>query len=99
MVEQLREEAESKGGIHIPELARQTLPVAEILALGPGLGGSGLAVGDLVFFHKFSGHEVEYRGRKVVFLESPDILGTAQVEEKIDDNASADVPSSGHPTE
>jgi len=76
LVEKLRTDAASKGGIILPEVARQNLPCAEIVKLGPDTPEF-FEVGMLVFFMKFAGAEVVVDDVTHTFLDPKDILATA----------------------
>lgn len=78
-----REEAEavSKGGIIIPDNAKQRPDKGRVLAVGEGRllddGRSApfdVDVGDFVLFNKFCGAEVEFEGKEYLILTHDDVL-------------------------
>lgn len=83
MVEQLRKDAKTKGGILMPEQARQSLPCGEVLLVGKYVPKD-IPVGSFVFFQPFAGSDVEWEGHTVKFIEPEDILGVAERPEDTD---------------
>lgn len=82
-----REQAadKSKGGILIPDTAKEKTQRGEVLACGPGSilpdGGRGkmdLKCGDVVVFSHYSGNEVELDGDKVLILGQNDVLAVVR---------------------
>ena len=77
------EEAETKrGGIIIPDTAKEKPSQGEIIAVGPGgrdesgkLIPIDLKVGDTILFGKWSGTEVKLDGEEVVIMKESDIMG------------------------
>jgi len=72
----------TKGGIIIPDTAKEKPQEAEVIAVGPGgRDESGKLVpldvkeGDRVLFGKWSGTEVKLDGQDVLILKESDILG------------------------
>ena len=75
-------EDKTKGGIIIPETAKEKPQEAEIVAVGPGARDeSGKLVpldvkaGDRVLFGKWSGTEVKIDGEDLLIMKESDILG------------------------
>lgn len=73
LVRPLKAEEKSKGGIIIPDAAREKPKEAEVVSVGAGrIGGNGqlipvaVKVGELVIFSKFSG--IEFRHGDTDFL-------------------------------
>jgi chaperonin GroES len=82
IVKRVKEEEKTKGGIVIPDTAKEKPIEGEVLAVGPGKvmeDGSQRApdvkVGDRVLFGKYSGTEVKVDGDDHVVLREDDILG------------------------
>jgi chaperonin GroES len=72
----------TKGGIIIPDTAKEKPQEAEVIAVGPGgRDESGKLVpldvkeGDRVLFGKWSGTEVKLDGQDVLIVKESDILG------------------------
>ena len=79
------QEEEVRGGIIIPDSAKDKPQEAEIVAVGPGKrddAGNRLAidvaVGDRVLIGKYSGNEIKLNGQDLVILREDDILGVIE---------------------
>lgn len=82
------EDTVSKGGILIPDAAKEKPSRGEVLAVGPGrVLDSGKRVemdvkpGDMVLFSRYAGSETDVDGETYVVLSADDIIG---VEEMLD---------------
>lgn len=81
LVKPLAAEAKTKGGIFIPDTAKEAPAQAEIVALGNGKMKDGkkyefsVKVGDKVLYSKYSGDEVEIDGDKYKIMKEEEILG------------------------
>ncbi len=74
-------ELTTKGGIILPENAKEKPQQGKVLAVGPGkLLDNGdrakpdLAAGDTVLFGKYSGTEITVDGTEVIILKESDVL-------------------------
>jgi len=81
VVKVISAEEKTKGGIVLPDTAKEKPQVAEVIAVGPGKvldNGTRLApevkVGDKVIFSKYSGTEVKIDGVEYLILRESDIL-------------------------
>ena len=81
VVEPLEAEEKSRGGILLPDTAKQKPQRGRILAVGPGLlndNGKRSAVavvkGDEVIYGRYAGNDIEVDGREVKILRESDIL-------------------------
>ena len=81
-VRRVEEEAKTKGGIIIPDTAKEKPQEGEIIAAGPGAwDDSGqriemdVKVGDRILFGKWSGSEVKIDGEELLIMKEADILG------------------------
>ena len=81
VVEALEAEEKTKGGILLPDTARQKPQQGKVIAVGPGKLSDkgdrlalGVKVGDTVLFGKYSGSDVEVSGRELKILRESDIL-------------------------
>jgi chaperonin GroES len=81
LVKRLEAEETTKGGIIIPDTAKEKPQEAEVIAVGKGrVGEDGKVVplevkkGDKVLIGKFSGTEVTIEGEEHVILREDDIL-------------------------
>ncbi|RMF05380.1 co-chaperone GroES [Candidatus Woesearchaeota archaeon] len=74
-----REEEKTKGGIYIPESAKEEKKEGEVIELGNDLKDVPLKVGDKVLYGGYSSEEVEIDGEKHVIIDFKDII--AKLEE------------------
>ena len=82
VVKRIEEEEKTKGGIIIPDTAKEKPMQGEVLAVGPGARGEdgklipmGVAAGDRVLFGKWSGTEVKLDGDELLIMKESDIMG------------------------
>jgi chaperonin GroES len=82
VIRRIEESGKSKGGIIIPDSAKEKPQEGEIVAVGPGGrddGGKLLPLdvkkGDRVLFGKWSGTEVKINGEELLIAKESDILG------------------------
>ncbi|ESQ77134.1 co-chaperone GroES [Asticcacaulis sp. AC402] len=82
LVKRVEEEAKTKGGIIIPDTAKEKPQEGEIVAVGPGARnekGEQVALdvkaGDRVLFGKWGGTEVKIDGDDLLILKESDIFG------------------------
>jgi chaperonin GroES len=82
VVRRLEGEEKSKGGIIIPDTAKEKPQQGEIVAVGPGardesgkINALDVKVGDKVLFGKWSGTEVKIDGDDLLIMKESDILG------------------------
>ena len=85
LIKRIKEEETSKGGIIIPDTAKEKPIEGEVLAVGTGKLQDGgkivpLAVrsGDRVLFGKYAGTEVKLDGEERLILREDDILGVVE---------------------
>ena len=82
VVRRVESEAKTKGGIIIPDTAKEKPQEGEIVAVGTGArDDSGKLVpldvkaGDRVLFGKWSGTEVKLNGEDLLIMKEADIMG------------------------
>ncbi|WP_298359589.1 co-chaperone GroES [Rhodoblastus sp.] len=82
VVKRVDSEEKTKGGIIIPDTAKEKPQEGEVVAVGPGARDeSGKLVpldvkaGDRVLFGKWSGTEVKIDGQDLLIMKESDILG------------------------
>ena len=87
LVRRVEEEEKTKGGIIIPDTAKEKPQEGEIIAVGPGARDEdGKAIpldvkpGDRVLFGKWSGTEVKIDGEDLIIMKESDILGVVDRE-------------------
>ncbi|HED00077.1 MAG TPA: co-chaperone GroES [Proteobacteria bacterium] len=82
VVKRLEEEGKTKGGIIIPDTAKEKPIEGEVIAVGNGkLMENGTRVplevkaGDRILFGKYSGTEVKIEGEEHLIMREDDVLG------------------------
>jgi chaperonin GroES len=82
VVKRIAAEEKTKGGIIIPDTAKEKPQQGEVVAVGPGgrdesskLIPIDLKVGDRVLFGKWSGTEVVIDGQELLIMKESDIMG------------------------
>ena len=82
VVKRVEAEEKSKGGIIIPDTAKEKPQQGEVAAVGPGgrdengkLIPIDLKAGDRVLFGKWSGTEVKLDGEELLIMKESDIMG------------------------
>jgi chaperonin GroES len=85
IIKRVKEEEKTKGGIIIPDTAKEKPIEGEVLAVGKGKvqdDGSvrplDVKVGDRVLFGKYSGTEVKIEGEESLIVREDDILGVIE---------------------
>nr|WP_152945074.1 co-chaperone GroES [Desulfofundulus thermobenzoicus] len=85
VVKPLPSEEVTKGGIVIPDTAKEKPQEGEVVAVGPGrLLENGtrvpidLKVGDRILFSKYAGNEVKLDGEEYLIMREADILGVIE---------------------
>ena len=75
------EETETmKGGLYIPDTAKEKPIQGEIIAVGPGRREKGevipmeLKVGDRVIYGKYSGTQVELDNEEIILIKEADVI-------------------------
>lgn len=80
VLEVIDNEQKMQGGIVLPAVAQEKSQLATVKAIGNGLLPDGksvemqVKVGDKVLFAKYSGTEIEEKGKKYIVLRQADIL-------------------------
>jgi chaperonin GroES len=82
LVKRIEQEERTKGGIIIPDTAKEKPQEGEIIAVGPGGRGDDgkilpldVKVGDRILFGKWSGSEVKIDGEELLIMKESDLLG------------------------
>jgi len=82
VVKRIEAEEKTKGGIIIPDTAKEKPQEGEIVAVGPGgrdengkLITMDVKAGDRVLFGKWSGTEVKIDGDELLIMKESDIMG------------------------
>ena len=82
LVKRIKEEEKTKGGIIIPDTAKEKPQEGKVVAVGKGkLNEEGNVIplevkaGDKILFGKYSGSEIKLEGEEHLILREDDILG------------------------
>ena len=82
VVKRVAEEEKTKGGIIIPDTAKEKPMEGEVVAVGPGardekgaLVALDVKAGDRILFGKWSGTEVKLDGDELLIMKESDIMG------------------------
>jgi chaperonin GroES len=82
LVRRIEQEDKTKGGIIIPDTAKEKPQEGEVIAAGPGarkddgnLVPLDVKAGDRVLFGKWSGTEVKIDGEDLLIMKESDLLG------------------------
>ena len=82
LIKRVEEVAKTKGGIIIPDTAKEKPQEGEVIAVAPGARDDHGAVqpldvkpGDRILFGKWSGSEVKIAGDDLLIMKESDILG------------------------
>jgi chaperonin GroES len=82
LVQRIEEETTTKGGIIIPDTAKEKPAEGRIIAVGNGkVGEDGKRIalevqeGDRILFGKYSGTEVKVEGEEYLIMREDDVLG------------------------
>ena len=82
LVERVEEEEKTKGGIIIPDTAKEKPAEGKVTAVGNGkIGEDGKRIaleikkGDRILFGKYSGTEVKIGGEEYLIMREDDVLG------------------------
>ena len=85
VIRRIEEEEKTKGGIIIPDTAKEKPQEGEVIAAGPGARDeSGKLVpldvkgGDRVLFGKWSGTEVKIDGEDLLIMKESDVMGVIE---------------------
>lgn len=82
LVKRVEEATTTKGGIIIPDTAKEKPQEGEVIAVGSGVRDEDgkfvaldVAIGDRILFGKWSGTEVKIEGEDLIIMKESDILG------------------------
>ena len=82
VIRRIEGEDKTKGGVIIPDTAKEKPQEGEVIAVGPGardesgtIQALDLKVGDRILFGKWSGTEVKLDGEELLIMKESDIMG------------------------
>jgi chaperonin GroES len=85
VVKRIDAEEKTKGGIIIPDTAKEKPQEGEVVAVGPGARDESgklvpieLKAGDRILFGKWSGTEVKLDGEDLLIMKESDIMGVIE---------------------
>ena len=82
LVRRVASEEKTKGGIIIPDTAKEKPQEGEVIAVGPGARNDAgqiqaldVKVGDHILFGKWSGTEIKINGEELLIMKENDVMG------------------------
>jgi chaperonin GroES len=85
LVKRVEAEEKSKGGIIIPDTAKEKPQEGEVMAVGPGARDESgklipidLKAGDRILFGKWSGTEIKIEGEELLIMKESDVMGVVE---------------------
>ena len=85
VVKRIEGEEKTKGGIIIPDNAKEKPQEGEVVAVGPGARDEtgkitplDLKPGDRILFGKWSGTEVKIDGQELLIMKESDVMGVLE---------------------
>jgi chaperonin GroES len=85
MIKRLEEEEKTKGGIIIPDSAKEKPAEGKVIAVGPGKRNDKgeilplqVKAGDRVLFSKYGGTDIRLDGEDFLIMREDDILGVVE---------------------
>jgi chaperonin GroES len=85
LVQRVEEETKTKGGIIIPDTAKEKPAEGKVVAVGSGkVGEDGKRIspevktGDRILFGKYAGTEVKIEGEEYLIMREDDVLGVIE---------------------
>ena len=81
-IRRVEEKARTKGGVIIPDTAKEKPQEGKVIAVGPGarddsgkIHALDLKAGDRILFGKWSGSEIKLDGEDLLIMKESDVLG------------------------
>jgi chaperonin GroES len=85
LVRRVEAEEKTKGGIIIPDTAKEKPQEGEVISVGPGARDESgklipidLKAGDRILFGKWSGTEIKIEGEELLIMKESDVMGVVQ---------------------
>jgi chaperonin GroES len=85
VIRRIEGDDKTKGGIFIPDTAKEKPQEGEVVSVGPGTRDEGgklvpldLKAGDRVLFGKWSGTEVKIDGQELLIMNETDVMGVLE---------------------
>ncbi|ARO34050.1 MULTISPECIES: co-chaperone GroES [Rhizobium] len=87
LVRRVDSEEKTKGGIIIPDTAKEKPQEGEVIAVGPGARNDAgqiqaldVKVGDRILFGKWSGTEIKIDGEDLLIMKESDVMGIIEAQ-------------------
>ncbi len=87
VVRRVESEEKTKGGIIIPDTAKEKPQEGQVIAVGPGARNEAgqiqaldVKAGDRILFGKWSGTEIKINGEDLLIMKESDVLGILQAQ-------------------
>ncbi|MGZ2487529.1 chaperonin GroES [Rhizobium pisi] len=87
LVRRVSSEEKTKGGIIIPDTAKEKPQEGEVIAAGPGARNDAgqiqaldVKVGDRILFGKWSGTEIKIDGEELLIMKESDVMGIIEAQ-------------------
>ena len=81
LIQRIEEKEVRRGGLIIPDSAKEKPQEGKVLAVGPGrVDDNGnripidVTVGDVIIYSKYGGTEIKYNGEEYIILSARDVL-------------------------
>ena len=85
LVRRVESEEKTKGGIIIPDTAKEKPQEGEVIAVGPGARNDAgqvqpldVKAGDRILFGKWSGTEIKINGEDLLIMKESDVMGVIE---------------------
>ncbi|MGO8064323.1 co-chaperone GroES [Rhizobium leguminosarum] len=87
LVRRVDSEEKTKGGIIIPDTAKEKPQEGEVIAVGPGARNEAGQIqaldvkpGDRILFGKWSGNEIKINGEDLLIMKESDVMGIIETQ-------------------
>ena len=87
LVRRVESEEKTKGGIIIPDTAKEKPQEGEVIAVGPGARNDAgkiqaldVKAGDRILFGKWSGTEIKINGEDLLIMKESDVMGIIETQ-------------------
>ncbi|MFL5017924.1 MAG: co-chaperone GroES [Rhizobium sp.] len=87
LVRRVDSQEKTKGGIIIPDTAKEKPQEGEVIAVGPGARNEAgqiqsldVKVGDRILFGKWSGTEIKIDGEDLLIMKESDVMGIIEAQ-------------------
>ncbi|MBB5577658.1 MULTISPECIES: co-chaperone GroES [Rhizobium] len=87
LIRRVESEEKTKGGIIIPDTAKEKPQEGEVIAVGPGARSDAgqiqaldVKAGDRILFGKWSGTEIKINGEDLLIMKESDVMGIIETQ-------------------